>query len=726
MNHGLPVWNRIALATLSGSALMVSTGAHAQENSAQTTELKEVVVTATRRNEDIQDLSASATVLSGDLLADKGVLDLAALQYAAPGITITQYGSANVFNIRGIGRSQVDIDVPSGVVIYRDGTPTVAGYFQNEPYFDMESIEVYRGPQGTFVGKSAAGGAVFINTNDPELGDSYGSVEGSIGSYDALEATLMYNAPLSDTVALRMGYSHYERDHFYDSITGDYTGNPGEVNNHSFRVGLLMEPTDNLRAVLKLDYHDLDFGGNVTTVYGEEPLGDVEQNAQFAYTDKSFRTVLDLKYQFANGVTLSSLTGFQDIESVNNLDVNATLPAIYYFNSKIEAQVFSQEFNLISADDSGFDWVLGAFYQEQDSELPDWEEGGFNFIGNGFPLPYPWATSPWDNTESDISVFAHVAIPLAERLELELGARYSEYERDQFTHWVLSFAGEPPVEGNPGVIPWATSGGDRHSIDEDSFDWQVALNFDVQPDQHVYGLISRGHVTGGINIFPPFVIYDEMEVINYEAGWKGSWADDEFRTQFTIFYQEFTDYQANFADSFGGLNFPTNRNAETESNQSGVELSGQARVGRLSIDFGVAYLDSELGTFSDVVDPFRTPPDNIVDLSGARAPFSPELTGNIGFAYEIPLGNFTLTPRVDYSHVDATQGALWDTDLVTLDSRDLVNMQIQLLPSSEKWSATLWGTNVGDREYIAGIQNNATLYYAGAPAQYGLRVKYNF
>jgi iron complex outermembrane receptor protein len=726
MNHGLPGWNRIALATLSGSALMVSTGVHAQAPSAQTTELKEVVVTATRRNEDIQDLSASATVLSGDLLADKGVLDLAALQYAAPGITITQYGSANVFNIRGIGRSQVDIDVPSGVVIYRDGAPTVAGYFQNEPYFDMESIEVYRGPQGTFVGKSAAGGAVFINTNDPELGDSYGSAEASIGNYDAIEATLMYNAPLSDTVAMRMGYSHYERDHFYDSITGDYTGNPGEVNNHSFRVGFLMEPTDNFKAVVKFDYHDLDFGGNVTTVYGEKPLGDVEQNAQFVYTDKSFRTVLDLKYQFANGVTLSSLTGYQDIESVNNLDVNATLPAIYYFNSKIEAQVYSQEFNLISADDSGFNWVLGAFYQEQDSELPDWEEGGFNFIGNGFPLPYPWATSPWDNTESDISVFAHVAIPLADRLELELGARYTEYERDQFTHWVLSFAGEPPVEGNPGVIPWATSGGDRHSIDEDSFDWQVALNFDVRPDQHVYGLISRGHVTGGINIFPPFVSYEEMEVINYEAGWKGSWANDDFRTQFTVFYQEFSDYQANFADSFGGLNFPTNRNAETTSHQSGVELSGQASLGRLSIDFGAAYLDSELGTFSDVVDPFRIPPDNIVNLSGARAPFSPELTGNIGFAYAIPLGDFTLTPRIDYSHVDATQGALWDTDLVTLDSRDLVNLQVQLLPSSEKWSATLWGTNVGDREYIAGIQNNATLYYAGAPAQYGLRVKYNF
>ena len=725
MRHGISLWNRIAFAALSGAALMVYADAHAQSASAQSTALKEVVVTATRRSEDLQDTSVSATVLSGDLMTDKGVLDLFALQYAAPGITVTQYGSANVFNVRGLGRSQVDIDVPSGVVIYRDGTPTVAGYFQNEPYFDMDSVEVYRGPQGTFVGKSAAGGAVFINTNDPELGDTYGSVEASAGNHSAIEGTGIFNLPLGDTAALRMGYSHYERDHFYDSITGDYTGHPGEVNNNSFRLCLLLEPTDNFKAVLKVDYHDLDFGGNVTTVYGEEPLGDVVQNVnEFAYTDKSFRTVLDLKYLFDNGITLSSLTGYQDIESVNNLDLNATLAPLYFFNSRIDAQVYSQEINLISSNDQAFKWVLGAFWQKQDSELPPWEKGGFNFIGGGFPLPYPWATSPWVNEEIDTAVFAHVAVPLSDKVELEMGVRYSDYERNQFTHWVLSFAGEPPDEGNPGVIPWATSGGDRQSLDENSTDWQVALNFDVNDDQHLYGLISRGHITGGINIFPPFLIYDEMEVINYEAGWKGSWADDQFRTQFTIYYEEFKDYQASFGQIvLGTLNNPTNRNAETTSHQSGVELSGQAHFDKLSIDFAAAYLDSELGTFSDVLDPFCS---CFVDLTHARAPFSPELTTNIGIAYDIRAGDFTVTPRVDYSHVDPTQAALWDTDRQTLDSRDLFNVQIRLAPSSDKWSATLWSTNVGDRQYIAGIQNNATLYYAAPPRQYGLRIKYNF
>ena len=252
------------------------------------------------------------------------------------------------------------------------------------------------------------------------------------------------------------------------------------------------------------------------------------------------------------------------------------------------------------------------------------------------------------------------------------------------------------------------------------------MNWDVNADQYVYGLISRGHVTGGINIFPPFTEYGEMEVINYEAGWKSRWANDQFNTQFTVYYEDFKDYQANFAEVVGALNFPTNRNAETDSNLWGIELSGQARFGALRLDFGVAYSDSELGTFSDVQDPFLPPPNNVVNLSGNEIPFAPNFTGNIGLAYDIKLGNLTLTPRVDYSHIDETQAALWDTPMETLPARDIVNAQIALEPDSGKWSAVLWSTNLTDEEYIAGIQNNATLYYAAPPGQYGLRFKYNF
>lgn len=688
--------------------------------------LEEIVVTAKRRSEDLQTTSMSASVLTEDLLVDKGVTDLYALQYATPAITITQYGSANVFNIRGLGRSQVDIDVPSGVVIYRDGAPTVAGYFQNEPYFDMESVEVYRGPQGTFVGKNAAGGAVFINTRLPDLDEATASLEGGFGNYDAYELTGIANLPVNDTFGLRFAYRHYERDHFYDSITGDYTGHPGEVDNNSFRASALWKPSDSFNASLKMDYHDLDFGGNVTTVHGEDPLGDVVQNANFAYTDESLRAVLKLQFHFANGLELNSLSAYQDVESVNNLDLNATLPVIYIFNSKIDVNIYSQELNLVSAETGPFNWVVGAFWEKQDAKLPYWQDGGFNFIGNGFALDYPWATSPWDNTEEQWAAFVHGEFKLTDRLSLEAGVRYGEYKRDQFTQWLLDFdagGASPPTTPWPGT----TEGGDRQSIDENSTDWQVALNWDVTQSQFLYALISRGHVTGGINIFPPFLIYPEMEVINYETGWKGSFAENQFHTQLSLYYEEFKDYQANFADTApGGINFPTNRTADTTSNMWGIEFSGQALFGSFGLDFGLAYSESELGTFSDVVDPFRAPPDNVVNLSGAEIPFAPNFTGNVGVSYDFNPGNFMLTPRVDYSHIDSTQAALWDTPLVTLPERDVVNAQITFAPTSGRWSAVLWSTNLTDKQYISGIQNNATLYYAAPPGQYGLRFKYNF
>ncbi|HZF26745.1 MAG TPA: TonB-dependent receptor, partial [Steroidobacteraceae bacterium] len=425
MKRSISTWNRICFFAMScATAIGICADARAQASAAASTALEEITVTAKRRTEDIQTTSISATVLTGDLVESKGVVDLYALQYAAPAVTVTSYGSANVLNIRGLGRSQVDIDVPSGVVIYRDGAPTLAGYFQNEPYFDIESIDVFRGPQGTFVGKNAAGGAIFINTKDPELGHFNASIEGGIANYNAYEATLVGNVPLGDTAAMRLDYRHYERDDYYDSITGNFTGHPGQADNNSYRLGLRWQPSDNFSTVLKVDYHDLDFGGNVTTVFGEKPLGDVVQNANFQYTDESLRTVLDIKYRFSNGISLTSLSGYQDVNSVNNLDLNATLPVIYIFNSKIDAQIYSEEVNLVSPDDQRFTWVVGLFWEKQNSKLPPWQDGGFNFIGNGFPLTYPWATSPWDSTDKDRAAFVHTAFKFTEHWQLEAGIRY--------------------------------------------------------------------------------------------------------------------------------------------------------------------------------------------------------------------------------------------------------------------------------------------------------------
>ena len=283
----------------------------------------------------------------------------------------------------------------------------------------------------------------------------------------------------------------------------------------------------------------------------------------------------------------------------------------------------------------------------------------------------------------------------------------------------------PPDAGQPGIIafPGATPGGDFQKLSEDSVDGSVSLNWTLSQEHFVYGLVSRGHVTGGINIFPPFELYGEMEVFNYEAGWKANWLNDRFRTQFNAYYETFEDYQANFGRE-GGIILPTNRTADGKSTIKGVEFSGQLAANRVSLDFGVALLRSKLGPFRNVDDPFT---GQTVDLTGAKSPFSPEFTGNIGLAYSIPMGSgMALTPRVDVSSISKTQGALWDSPLVKLEGRTLVNLMLSLDSGSGKWNGSLWMTNATDKEYVAGIQNNGTLRYAAPPRQYGVRFRYNF
>jgi iron complex outermembrane recepter protein len=710
----------LGLATIAGAGPVAALAASDTDaRDGQRGLIEELIVTAQRRDDDLQTTPIAATVLTGEDLIAKGVDGLVALQFAAPGMTITDFGSANVFNIRGLGRSQVDIDVPSGVVIYRDGVPTLAGYFQNEPYFDIGSVEVLRGPQGTFVGKSASGGALFINTANPVLREFQGSVELGAGNYDRYEGTVVLNVPVGDTVAIRGAYYHMQRDHYFKSITGPYTGDPGTRDLHALRLGVLWEPNDQWSILLKTDLADLDFGGNVTSSPGF-PLYRVHQDAPFDYTDESWRTVLNVNYTFANGLRLGSRSGLQYVETVNHLDLNgAVVEPVYHFRSGGTFNFYSQEFNLVSPDDQGFRWVAGVFAQRQEGRLPYWPKDGFAAIGGPFfpNMDFPWITTPWFNEEDDAAVFGHVAFDLREDLELEIGARYSTYKRKQFVNWTFGDGSFPPT------IPFGTPGGDSRTLSENSFDWKIALNWTVRPDHFLYAFIARGHTTGGINIFPPFLDYDEMEVIDYETGWKATWLDGQFRTQIGAYYQVFDNYQANFQQIGSEPPISTFRNADSDSKVWGIEASGQAQFGALGLDFGVAWLDSEVGTFRDVLNPFPGPP--VVDLSGSKTPFAPEFTGNIGLDYRFSFANgTTLTPRVDYAYIGKTQGGLFRSPLLTLDKRELVNANIRL--DAGPWTSTLWATNLLDETYIGGIQNNGSLYYPGARRMYGLRVARSF
>ena len=709
---------RCALSLAAASLLTLGNTALAQSSSSAKPELEELVVTGVRMASDIQDTAVAGTVLTGEGMERKNVTELAQIQYAAPGVTIAKYGSANTFNMRGVGRSKVDIDIPSGIQMYRDGVAMFTGYFQNEPYYDMAGVEVLRGPQGTIAGKSAAGGAVFIRTRNPEMGEQSGSVSAAVGNFNMYDVTGVFNTPVGETAALRIAANHMRRDDYYDSIGGAVTGNPDKLNLKSARISLKWMPNEHWENLFKIDINDLDFGGTPASSFGEDPRV-IVNHADFNYVDDFVRVISDIKYHFDNGITFSSLTGYQAGDTLNDNDPNGSRgpfdnpaePLAQQFRSKGDFYLYSQEFNLVSPEEEGLRWVAGIYAQRIESEIPDIDEEGFVIYTNGeFSVG-----GPWFNDEDDLSVFGNFWYDLSSQLEFELGLRFSRYERVQETEFKLGFGGGVIV-GLPNTVT---------ELSENSTDYKVGLNWRPTDEDFFYAFIARGHTTGGINIFPPNNVYDEVEVIDYELGWKGELFDNQLRTQVGVYYQTLDNFQGNFATTFS--TGTETRNAEDDSTIYGIEFSGQSLFGNLGLDFGFAYTKTELGRFTNVLVPaelatwITTP---TVDLSGSKSPYSPEWTFNVGMEYIFSLANgMTLTPRLDYAHIDEQKDGLYDAPPAILKERDLVNLAVYLDAGS--WYAKASVQNATDENYAAAIQNFQNFILA-PPRTYSVKLGYNF
>jgi iron complex outermembrane receptor protein len=735
--------NSVSIAAVAAGIAAASTPAHAVET---------VTVTAERRSVDLQKTTISATVLNGDDLINKSVTGLTSLQYAAPGIQISDYGSANVFNMRGLGREAVDVEIPSGVAIYRDGVPTLAGYFQNEPYYDLAGVEVLRGPQGMVTGQSASGGALFIRSKTPDLNGLSGYVQAGVGDWDSLEVQGAVNLPLSDDAAVRLSVYHDQRGSWYN-LSGAYTGHPATRNLFNGRFGVYWKPTEALEITFKTDVGRDDFGGNPVSTAGA-PLFTIQLDDPMQYVDKSIRQTAEIRYRFGDGTSLRSLTGFQNVSTVNNLDANGGGPTpplppglqtpINSFRSQGNFYFYSQEFDLVSPDDQRFRWVAGVFAERQVSRIPDWiatGQEGFTFRGFflGFGTTFPVLTTPWVSHENDLAAFVNTDFDITPELTLEAGLRASYNQRHSFTDVLFGFGFAPPF------IPLELPGDIGHvgKTVGDYLDGKVALQWKPNDDDFLYVQGSRGHTVKGVNIFPNAGVHDNynaMDVWDYEAGWKSTIFDGHMRTQLDAYYESIGDYQAVFGSTVVPATFAIEtRNAETRSKIWGIEASAQGNWDDFSIDFGAAYLNSKIGQFTNIVNPFASgvaqaeaiqfgdaacqTGSPTVTLTGAKAPFSPEVTGNIGAQYKIHtgIGGWAITPRADVSYTGTMQADLFACSLETIKSRTLVNLQARLDSDDSPWYASLWMTNVGDVKYVAAVQNIPPIYYAGPRRQFGIR-----
>ncbi len=686
-----------------------------------------VVITAERRDTNLQEAPVAAVVLSGDALEARNITGVDDLEFATPSLTVSQNGQSNQINIRGIGKEDNSGTATSAVATYRDGVGTISGFATGEPYYDIASIEVLRGPQGTFVGENAAGGAVFVNTRDPEVGGKYdGWVELGAGDYNEQKASGALNLPINDTFAARIAFNHVSHDSYYKAYFNDALTikNKGlnDVDYNSYRVGLRWIPDDSWDIKFKYDYNNIDNNGYAFSVVPGYPTGltpaptnlssdgfTIGNNSPNNYArDQIQRGILDIHKTFSDGLVFRSVSGAQDLDTWIRNDDDGSLQQDRRQDIRGVFKIYTQEFSLLSPVENRFNWIVGAYYRDETLDFPT-DDGFFLY---DFTTLNPGGgpeqiTIKWHTPRQTAAAYGQVSYDLTDALKLQVGARYTHFHVDEECYLGL------PVIFPGFVLP------DFASYSEDKVTGKVALNWQVTPNNYFYAFVATGNTTGGVSVVLGTPDFRNQETTDYEAGWKGTLVEGSLYTQFGGFYDSIDHYQAYFYDKLSGRQ--TYQNLDGTSRIYGSELQLQAVMGNFSFDTGAAYIHSELGS-ALILDPDT---NATIQTKGNQQPYTPEYTFFAGMQYNFHLWeDAVLTPRVDYSWIDQQTATPLERPFDKIDSHEQLNLRLEL--AMHNWDVIGYMKNATDENYIEAHGGPGYNAYVNPPRTWGVKVNYTF
>jgi len=726
--------------------MLASSGVASAQTTATTTTdsttVKEVVITAERRTTNLQKTPIAATVLTGADLIKKGVFTIDQVQFVSPSVTVNNFGQGNDVDIRGIGKGEHNSQTTTGVITYRDGAATFPGYFQDEPYYDIANLEVLRGPQGTFSGQNATGGAVIVTTNNPVIDGGYtGYLMGHYGNYNDVGAQGAVNLPINDTLAARVAFNTDDRDTFYH-LSGPVKGDQDPFLG-SGRISLLWKPTSALTVLLKTDYDYLDNGGyfgDALVLPNGQPNTETHNLYNFGNNfhtyalDQFVRNTLKIDYVEPNsGITFQSITSGQtgrtaysgDIDGMNSTANPAAGESI---DEAVSETMISQEFNIISPTKGPLTWILGADYTSNNYDFP---HGHFDI---GFPPGGLDEALEGTNLTHNWGVFGQVSYDLPAGFQLQVGARYSQW----FTHNAVRFYA-PEYQG---IYNYTFDG----SYSGDNVTGKVTLNWNLDAHNFLYAFVASGDKPGGLNNILLFggggtpAPFAQESVTDYEIGWKSSWLDNHLRTQVGAYDNMFHNFQVIVAEP-GVPDQTTELNVPGETKLYGVEGSAEAVFGDLSLNANIGLEHSSLATFyaqdtrnvlpvgqsySLTCNPSTGPASaTCVNQGGHPQTYAPDVTFNVGAQYNFRLADGdVITPLINYSHISSQWATLFDNrsqdDYLT--PRDIVNLSVSWTHAG--YVVTAYSYNLTDDHYVAAAASPIRL--AGAPRQFGVSLLKSF
>lgn len=678
--------------------------------------LQTVTVNATRRSEPLQKASISATVLSGDDLLKAGIDVVDQLQYVTPSTAANNFGQGVNITIRGIGKAETNTQTGTGVITYRDGVATFPGYLATEPYYDIASVQILRGPQGTFGGQNATGGAILVDSNNPVInGGTHGYAAASAGNYSSFGFQGAVNLPLNDTLAARVAINTFNRDSFW-SITGPYTGGKGDIKTQSARVGVLWQPVKPLTVLLKTDYNHIDMGAfPADPVTATNDPFQISANADQRALDRFSRTTLKVEYAFDDGTKFRSVSGHQrgNTQYRADLDGTASDPRNWSFRDNVNEIIDSQEFNLISSDSGQLTWILGLYGQKDTHYFPVGE-----FV-TGVPLGNPLTEYRLSGTNPKwtLATFGQLGYKLSADLKLSLEGRYSKNR----------------TSNDINVVQYGTPIVAQQSAEFKNFSGKVALDWTLSDTNFLYAFVASGFRPGGLNVpvgFGQPAPFKEEKVRTIEGGWKGNWMGGKVQTQLSAFYNDYRNFQVTIGypqlPTFGfELNTPNPTKIYGFEGQLQAQLgdgwSVRANLGLLRSKIGAFYATDPRAASVSACNPTTGPASvSCINLDGHQQTYAPKLTFNTGIERRIVLGDHTFTPRLTYAHIGTQWATLFENRARgdQLGNRDIFGAQVDW--EHGDLSGSLYTTNATDRRYLSSIGSG--LRYAGAPRQYGARI----
>lgn len=759
------------------------------EAASQAPDSNDIVVTANKREQRLNDVGITVAVVSGNDLQNRQINSLADLANATPSLSFTNSANGTpVYTLRGVGFYETSLGAYPTVSTYVDEAPLAFPILSSHAAFDLERVEILKGPQGTLFGQNATGGAInYIAAKPTDELSAGGSI--SYGRFNEVVADAFISGPISPTLRARLAGRLERADGWQisNSRPGDRNG---KVENYMGRLLVDFEPTERLRFKLNIngwkDNSDTQ-APQYIALFPQAPAFLTPQLAASQFSperpqaadwtpgvprrsNRLGQVAFRAEFDATDDITLTSLTSYVDYKQRQG-DEGDGLPlsTLDLVNNEGRIKSFSQEVRLSNNSGSNFRWVVGGNYERSTvNELIDLSFPDVSVRGLYGTFGYPFFSLSYSNDQKmeNYAGFANIEYDIGQ-LTVKLGGRYTKSRIDAsecgfddsgspintgplfydvlFGGALGPYAGQCyQINNTPntynGVAPGA-SGRFTDTLKEDNFSWRVGLDYKPVDDVLLYANVAKGYKAGSYptlsaSLFSQYLPVVQESVQSYEAGFKATLLDRTLQLNGAVFYYDYTNKQlrSKFIDpNFGILDVLQNI---PKSDVKGFEIEMSIRPTQgLVINNTFTYLDATIKEFTGINSGGIT-----ADFAGANVPYTPKYQFGSNIDYEFPVSdslNAFLGTSLNFrSKTVATIGGETNPAGVTspvttvfgIDDYVLIDLRAGVAAADDSWRVSVWGKNVGNEYYWNNVVAafDTIQRYAGKPATYGVSVSFKY